>query len=270
MRGWEDLRRRLAPDRRCFAFFHPALPGEPLIFVEVALCQGMADNISPLLKAPITSDDAREADTAVFYSISNCQPGLRGIAFGNLLITQVVEELRAEFPQLKCFVTLSPVPGFRRWLEKRLASSDQDLLLDSERSMFGAPALKNFTDALAGNDWRKKDSGPAILKAILQRLCARYLIETNAGRGPADPVARFHLRNGARLERINWCANTSPRGIAESYGFMANYLYDPGQIDANCEKFALHGAVAHSASIAALANESSKASDKRALIRAAE
>jgi malonyl-CoA decarboxylase len=267
MRGWEDLRRRLASDRRCFAFFHPALPGEPLIFVEVALCQGMADNIAPLLAASVVPGDAHEADTAVFYSISNCQPGLRGIAFGNLLIVQVVEELRAEFPQLKCFVTLSPVPGFRRWLEKRIQIGDQDLLLESERTLFGEPALKNFADALANNDRQTKD--PA-LKPILQRLCARYLTATNAGHGPDDPVARFHLRNGARLERINWCANTSPRGIAESCGLMANYLYDPGQIDSNCEKFAVHGTVAHSASIGVLASERPKPSDTRALARAAE
>jgi malonyl-CoA decarboxylase len=270
MRGWDDLRRRLAPDRRCFAFFHPALPDEPLIFVEIALCQGMADAISPLLAASIAPGDAHEADTAVFYSISNCQPGLRGIAFGNLFITQVVEELRAEFPQLKCFVTLSPVPGFRRWLETRLASGDSDLLRESERNVFGEPALKNFAGALSSNDWRTKDPEPAVLKPFLLRACARYLTETNAGQGPDDSVARFHLRNGARLERINWCANTSPRGIAESYGLMANYLYDSGQIDANCEKFAVHGTVAHSFSIGVLASEGSKASDKRALIRAAE
>src|SRR6185503_19859404 len=148
MHGWEDLRRRLAPDRRCFAFFHPALPGEPLIFVEVALCRGTADSIAPILAEPGAPGDGHEADTAVFYSISDCQPGLRGIAFGNLLITQVVQELRAEFPQLKCFVTLSPVPGFRRWLDARIQTGDQDLLLESERRELGPPALKNFAAAL--------------------------------------------------------------------------------------------------------------------------
>jgi malonyl-CoA decarboxylase len=268
--GWNDLRRRLAPDRRCFAFFHPALPDEPLIFVEVALCEGIADNIAPLLAGPPRVNGALHADTAVFYSISNCQAGLRGIAFGNLLLTQVVEELSAELPQLKCFVTLSPIPSFRRWLEKRLTDEDHDLLLESECALLGEPALKSFADALAVNDWQNKEPVLPSLKPILQRLCAQYLTAGNEGRGPDDPVARFHLRNGARLERLNWCANTNDRGIAEAYGLMANYLYDPATIDASCEKFATSGEVTHSAEVAELAGESSKQADKRTFVRAAE
>lgn len=227
--GWEDLRRRLAADRRCFAFFHPALPGEPLIFVEVALTKGLADAIAPLL-APDTDEAAQRAsaaaaDTAIFYSISNCQDGLRGISFGNFLIKQVVEELKAELPQLRRFATLSPVPGFRRWLARQEGV---------------APPPE---DAAPGDDRR----------AELLGLCARYLAATEPGRG--DPVARFHLGNGARLERINWHGNLAPRGLQESAGIMVNYLYDPDGIEANHEAFASSATVARSREVAALIGE---------------
>jgi malonyl-CoA decarboxylase len=228
--GWADLRRRLAADRRCFAFFHPALPGEPLIFVEVALVRGLAEAVQPLL-APDTDEAGQRAraagaDTAIFYSISNCQDGLRGISFGNFLIKQVVEELKAELPQLKQFATLSPVPGFRRWVT-RLPEGERVELPEAE-----APAEE--------------------LREGLMRLCARYLTTSEAGRGALDPVARFHLGNGARLERINWRGNVAPRGIAESGGIMVNYLYDPDTIEANHEAYATTGAVARSAEVDAL------------------
>ena len=265
IRGWDDLRRRLAPDRRCFAFMHPALPDEPLIFVEVALCQGMAAQIAPLLSIE-TPPNGHDADTAVFYSIHNCQPGLRGISFGNFLIKNVVEELKAELPRLKCFATLSPVPGFRGWLERKLAQREETVLHESEGDIVGS--LDAFAASLAGHDWQSESASS--LKIILQRLCASYLTELNDGLGSIDPVARFHLRNGARLERINWRANTTPRGIAESYGLMVNYLYDPDTIEVNHEKFVGGGRVAHSSSVAEMLRNGSKTAHKRLLAKAAE
>ena len=214
IQGWDDLRRRLAPDRRCFAFFHPSLPGDPLIFVEVALVRGLAGAIAPLL-AP-ESGVPEAADTAIFYSISNCQDGLRGISFGNFLIKQVVEVLKQEMPHLRIFSTLSPMPGFRRWLERRA----------------DAPA------------------DPAHDEAATIGLAALYL--TNPGPKASDPVARFHLGNGARLERINWMGNPAQRGMAESYGVMVNYLYDPDTIEENHEGYARGGIIARSAAVSAL------------------
>jgi len=216
IQGWEDLRRRLSADRSCFAFFHPALPGEPLIFVEVALVKGLASSVQNLLARDITEAEQRAhaaaADTAIFYSISNCQDGLRGISFGNFLIKQVVEELKAELPNLTQFSTLSPIPGFAKWAETRLGEDEKK--------------------RLAEPDWWHGAQSSANLQAPMLRLCAEYL--TGAGR---DPVAKFHLGNGARLERINWLGNPSPRGIAESYGMMVNYLYDLATIEANHEVF---------------------------------
>jgi malonyl-CoA decarboxylase len=232
IRGWDDLRRRLAPDRRCFAFFHPALPEEPLIFVEVALCQGLASKIAPLLSANAPVDDPAQADTAIFYSISNCQPGLRGISFGNFLIKQVVEELRAELPGLKRFATLSPVPSFKRWLAEQAVNGGDEL-----------PA------AALDINWASAERVSPAIKSALQRLLAAYLTSSNGGKGPDDPVARFHLGNGARLERLNWAANLSPRGIQESLGMMVNYLYEPKTIEDNHEQFVAVGRVARSSEV---------------------
>ncbi len=239
IQGWEDLHRRLAPDRRCFAFFHPALPGEPLIFVEVALTTGLAYSVQPLLTRdddePAQRERERTADTAIFYSISNCQDGLRGVSFGNFLIKQVVEELKAELPRLACFSTLSPVPGFRRWLEKRSAAGQATEDVD-------AIAL------LATERWWEDAAVSDRLCEPVSRLCASYLTSSAEGKGPADPVARFHLGNGARLERVNWLGNVAPRGIKESYGIMVNYLYGPEQIEANHEAY-VRGAVVRSAGV---------------------
>ncbi|HBK07065.1 MAG TPA: Malonyl-CoA decarboxylase [Acetobacteraceae bacterium] len=241
--GWDDLRRRLAADRRCFGFFHPALPGEPLIFVEVALTKGLAAAIQPLLDRDDSEAGARpheqQPDTAIFYSISNCQDGLRGVSFGNFLIKQVVEELKAELPHIVRFSTLSPVPGFRRWLDKNLKNN----LRDDERAAMAEAA--NGADPFAVDRWWEQPALAEAMKAPLSRLCAVYLST------PTDPVARFHLGNGARLERINWLGNTAPRGIQESYGIMVNYLYDPDQIEANHEAF-VRGAVVRSAAVDAL------------------
>ena len=236
IQGWTDLRRRLAADRRCFGFFHPALPGEPLIFVEVALVQGLASAVEPLL-APDTDAEAqekraREADTAIFYSISNCQDGLRGVSFGNFLIKQVVEELQAEFPQLQRFSTLSPVPGFRRWLTQQLAGeSNPDAALLPE---------------LARDGWWHDPEQSEPLRAALMRLCATYLTRPASPGNRIDPVARFHLGNGARLERINWLGNTELRAIQESFGIMVNYLYDHDSIETNHEAFVRGGTIVRS------------------------
>ena len=248
IRGWEDLRRRLAPDRRCFAFFHPALPDEPLIFVEVALCQGLASRIEPLLSVQTPIDGFALADAAIFYSISNCQPGLRGISFGNFLIKQVVEELRAELSGLKRFATLSPIPNFRRWLNESFLVPEGSITLGNQTSVEDG----NSSAALLEIDSNEAGHVDAAIKADLQRLLATYLTATNDGQGPEDPVARFHLGNGARLDRINWGANLSRRGIAESMGMMVNYVYEPDRIESNHEQFVTAGRVAYSTEVGEL------------------
>jgi len=261
IKGWPDLRRRLARDRRCFAFFHPALAGEPLIFVEVALVNGLSAAVQPLLE----QDNIQELtapDTAIFYSISNCQKGLRGISFGNFLIKQVVEDLKAETPSLTQFATLSPVPGFRRWLEARFDKGAQHLLTAEERVAIAALADKGakgaFRRLLGTVGWHEEAATAAALKGPLLRLCAEYLTASNGGKGPTDPVARFHLGNGARLERVNYLANIASRGFKESYGLMVNYLYDLDRIEANHEAFVRHGTVAHSDAVAALVAQGAK------------
>ena len=233
--GWDDLRRRLAPDRRCFAFFHPALPDEPLIFVEVALTHGLASRIRDLIDAPEETDE--KADTAIFYSISNCQSGLAGISFGNFLIKQVVDAIRSELPEIRRFATLSPIPGFGRWLDETLVDELPVLLAQED------------VEALDRGDWQRDEASRQSLRSALMQLCAAYLLEP----GSPDPVARFHLGNGARVERINWAADPSPKGVDQSGGMMVNYLYAPQQIVANHEAFARHGAVAASSGVSRLA-----------------
>ncbi|MDM7968977.1 MAG: malonyl-CoA decarboxylase [Paracoccaceae bacterium] len=225
--SWDDLRRRLEPpDRRCFAFFHPAMPDDPLIFVEVALTRGIPGAIGPLLAEDRRPLGPGEVDTAVFYSISNCQAGLRGISFGNSLIKQVVDVLGREVAGLKTFVTLSPIPGLSRWIET------QD---DAARDMLTAD--------------------PATLDAeALRRLAARYLLEAKAKDGaPLDPVARFHLGNGAEVHEIHAAADLSPKGRQQSCGAMVNYLYDPARVEQNHEAFATHQTIAATRGVKALA-----------------
>ena len=239
---WDDLRRRLEADRRCFGFFHPSLPDEPLIFVEVALCKGLAGSVTDLLFGVV--DREVDADTAIFYSISNCQRGLAGVSFGNFLIKQVVRELAAENPKLRRFATLSPVPGFRKWLmreaqEGRLASAAGD----------GGAAL----DGIEAPEWPAGDAPAEHLRARLSQLCAHYLLRAKRGSHPLDAVARFHLRNGARLERINWMSDPSPTGLRQSAGLMVNYIYDESTVVANHEAYVNDGRIAHSREVAALA-----------------
>ncbi len=236
IRSWEDLRNRVANHRRCFAFFHPRMPQEPLIFVEVAFTDQMANNVQTLLDPHEAQEDPEKARWAIFYSISNTQRGLRGISFGNFLLKRVVEELLQEFPRLKGFATLSPIPGFNQWLNKRTQDDLRAHLEKSERKLVDA-------EAMAGSDWLKKIQENGIeqvsdefRKATL-RLVGKYL-KTMKNGAPIDPVARFHLGNGARIEQLNWGANTSEQGLQQSCAVMANYLYDLDQLDDNLAQLA--------------------------------
>ena len=256
IRSWSDLRNRLDSDRRCYAFFHPRMPNEPLIFVEVALVQGLADSVQALLDEAAPVLDPKQADTAIFYSISNCQAGLAGISFGNFLIKRVVALLSAEFLNLKQFATLSPIPGFRKWLDPLLAADDPTLLTAEEATSLreavpeangGAAALAEMLAAPGEN--RAAD-------AILERLCARFLLAETLPHTPKrapDAVAHFHLSNGARIERLNRDADTSKKGFRESAGLMVNYLYDPDRIEAHHEAYTGEGKRQASTSIRRLA-----------------
>jgi malonyl-CoA decarboxylase len=266
IKGWKDLRRRLEPaDRRCFAFFHPSLIDEPLIFVEVALTTDTPSAIAPLL-AEEGRRDPRTATktaptTAVFYSISNCQDGLKGISFGNFLIKQVVEELARELPTLTTFVTLSPVPGFARWLNRALTGPDTSIVSAQERT-----ALATLT----GDAWLASPQSEARLAPIVLALGARYLLSAKGADGrPADPVARFHLGNGARLERVNWPADRSDRGLREAHGLMVNYRYDLKEIEANHEAYANEGRVVASRHVRGLLRSTDKVPMSHRLIGAA-
>jgi len=235
---WDDLRRRLDPvDRRCYAFFHPAMADAPLIFVEVALTEQIPSAIAPLLaveRQPVPIDRAR---TAVFYSISNTQRGLGGITFGNFLIKQVVEELRRELPRLDTFVTLSPVPGFRQWLSQ---ASELPLSEDDRE------ALKQLDDP----NWHANADVEAELRVVLEPLAAYYFLKARNAKGRViDPVARFHLGNGARLERINWLGDLSPKGLRESAGIMVNYLYRLDDIEKNHEAYVNQDEIAASSAV---------------------
>lgn len=246
IRGWNDLRRRLDPtDRRCFAFFHPSLVDEPLVFVEVALMRDVPDAIGQVLEEPHAEVPGKPPTTAVFYSISNCQEGLKGITFGNFLLKQVVEELAREEPSLKNFVTLSPVPQFAAWLEKA-ANKDNHPAAEEVRALLDAVRRSGWPN---GSD----DSEYATIETAMTGLAAHYFLVAKGFDGrPVDPVARFHLGNGARLERINFLADTSEKSMREAYGVMVNYRYDPKEIERNHEDYANEGTVAASRSVRAL------------------
>jgi malonyl-CoA decarboxylase len=238
--GWDDLRRRLANDRRCFAFFHPALADEPLIFVEVALTRGLAHRIQPLLDTPVEGEETTDPNTAIFYSISNCQLGLAGISFGNLLIKQVVDAVSAELPNIKNFATLSPIPGFCHWLERQLEEQAPDFLSADEIEHLKQP------------DWIENEVLRQSMKKPLKRLCATYLTRVNKRGQATDPVARFHLGNGASIERINWAGDLSAKGLHQSAGLMVNYRYAPDQIVGNHEAYVSGGKIATSPKVRAL------------------
>ncbi|ANM14650.1 MULTISPECIES: malonyl-CoA decarboxylase [unclassified Rhizobium] len=246
--GWEELRRRLAPcDRRCFAFFHPRLADEPLVFVEVALTRSVPGAIGDVLDEGREQINADEATTAVFYSISNCQDGLRGISFGNFLIKQVVDDLRRDLPGLKNFVTLSPVPGFARWLAKARAPTADRSLPDAARK-----TLMLLHDP----NWPDNEDTATEVERVLLPLAARYfLIERTPEGRPVDPVARFHLGNGARLERLNFLGDRSAKAMQQAHGLMVNYLYKLDDIVANHEALAQRGEVIASPAVKNLANQ---------------
>ena len=250
IRGWTDLKNRLEADRRCFAFFHPRMPDEPLIFVEVALVSGMTGDIHALLDEAAPIGDPHSADSAIFYSISNCQRGLAGISFGDFLIKRVVDALATELPRVKVFATLSPAPGFRAWLERQ-SRAGSAILLPAERLAIEALGGETPKGELAALLDRHSD--PRVASALrdpLIRLCARYLLHERAPSGRAlDPVAHFHLSNGARVERLNWLGDTSPKGLQQSAGIMVNYLYRLSEIEANHEAYRGEGRVAASSAI---------------------
>ncbi len=237
IKGWPDLRRRLAEDRRCFAFFHPALPNEPLIFVEVAFSKGISSKIEPLISLKKTKNENVAPDTAIFYSISNCQDGLKGISFGNFLIKQVVDSVMTEMPHIKNYCTLSPIPNFLKWLKKDY--------LKRESTTFSKAELKLIEE----NDWYNNASIRQTLKSKLVRLCALYLSQEKKRNRPFDPVTRFHLGNGAEIEKINWEADLSPRGLSQSAGLMVNYRYNPAKIVSNHESYVNDGRIAVSSKV---------------------
>jgi malonyl-CoA decarboxylase len=237
IRDWDDLRRRTdPPDRRCYAFFHPALVDEPLIFVEIALMRDIPAAIAPILSDKRNPVEPDRATTAAFYSITNCQRGLSGVTFGHFLIKQVVEEISREFPRVTTFITLSPVTSFAEWLRRERDNGESVALSEEDR------------DALAGLDsegwWRVPEIAETVREPLLHA-AAWYFLRARNGRGaPLDAVARFHLGNGARLERLNWLADTSERALQQSHGLMVNYLYDIGYIERNHEAYAQQHAIA--------------------------
>jgi len=258
VQGWGDLRRRLEADRRCFGFFHPQLPDEPLIFIEVALTHGLSAQVQPLLDVTSPVAAPAQADCAIFYSITNCQEGLRGTSFGNLLIKQVAEELKREFPHLRTFATLSPIPGFRRWLAQTETRVQLSLGPNAEHRL----ALLSAIDQPG---WHS-GAVPEALRKLLMRLCAWYLLHAKQGAEPLDAVSRFHLGNGAALERLNWLGDTSESGMARSAGMMVNYIYRLEDVEHNHERYFADHAVVASREVQKLARKSPLAAsaEKRA------
>ena len=249
IQGWDDLRRRLESDRGCFGFFHPAIPDVPLIFVEAALTDGISDNVRALLQQEPPRNGHtpdRLPNTAVFYSINNCLQGLRGVSFGNFLIKHVIEHLAVEAPHITQYVTLSPVPGFMRWLKKEWPQLSQN---GDGRSATPHEAKASVDTLLRGELDADMIAASQPLQNTLPALCARYLVLAKSREKPADAVARFHLGNGARLERINWMADASANGIAQSAGLMVNYVYDRKTMARNHEAYEQQNEVAYSLAV---------------------
>lgn len=251
IRSWRDLKNRLEEDRCCYAFFHPRMPDEPLIFVEVALVNGISRNIHDLLDEKAPSGDPHKADTAIFYSISNCQKGLAGVSFGNFLIKRVVADLANNMPNLKQFCTLSPIPGFMKWLKKQANSH--------ELGKYDSAAIDPlFQEDLDKDTLRKilKDNAALAekstfkgFKPTIRSICAHYLVNAKRGGLAYDRVANFHLTNGARIHQINWAADLSDKGIKQSAGMMVNYLYDIPLIEKNHETYRTHSEIPVSAKV---------------------
>ena len=248
IRSWDDLKNRLGDDRRCYAYFHPHMPDEPLIFVQVALVEGMSDNVQGLLDENAPPGDPEDADTAIFYSISNCHLGLAGVNFGNFLIKRVVDDLARDLPNLKNFATLSPIPGFRDWVREHSNGGQMTLFEDDEfqslETITGvADPVAAIESLLEQPDWMNRMDLTSVLEPILMRLCAQYLVQSRDGQRARNRVAHFHLSNGARIERIDWLADTAPRGLAQSAGLMVNYLYKLEDIERNHEAYTGKGEV---------------------------
>ena len=253
IRSWADLKNRLDSDRRCYAFFHPRMPDEPLIFVEVALTNQLADNVQALLDEAAPVFDAAKADTAIFYSISNTQDGLRGVSFGNFLLKRVIDDLLRDLPQLKHFATLSPIPGLQRWAGKNPTAWEQAFRpedLERIAKVAGCTAsLEAVRELLGKGEWAGEKRLQRVLNGPLTRLAARYLAHGINGNKPLDPVARFHLGNGARIERLNFLGDSAARGLQQSWGMMVNYLYNPDTIEENVEALLREGRIAASATV---------------------
>lgn len=256
IRSWDDLKHRLDTDRRVFGFFHNKMPLEPLIFVQVAFTKGLATSIQNVLDESQTPLDVATTDTAIFYSISNAQQGLAGISFGNFLIKRVVGKISREFKNIRTYATLSPVPGFSKWLHKQLDMGDDgNLFLPFEiRDLTAATSEPNACDGLkrvlADDRWYQDAAKAELLKPILMRLCAYYLTrEKRSGKRALDPVAHFHLSNGAELAQLNWLGDTSAKGIKQSAGLMVNYHYKLAEIDDNHEEYVTDGRIATSKSV---------------------
>jgi malonyl-CoA decarboxylase len=246
IRGWDDLRRRIDPtDRRCYAFFHPALVDEPLIFVEVALTTEIPTAVAPILTNQREAIESDKASTAVFYSISNCQRGLAGVSFGHFLIKQVAEEVMRENPRLSTFVTLSPAPGFAQWLKSERERERSTALNDEDRRALSHLDTEGW--------WQMPSSREAVAEPMLRAGAWYFLHAKSSGGTPIDPVARFHLGNGARLEQVNFLADVSARGLSQSYGLMVNYLYDLKNIEKNHEAYAEARTVVASGAVKRLA-----------------
>ena len=246
VQSWEDLKHRLNTDRCCYAFFHPRMPDETLIFVQVALVNGISESIQDLLddKAPV--EDPHTVDTAVFYSITNAQHGLRGISLGDFLIKRVANDLERQYPNLKNYVTLSPAPGFRDFIECGLDLDELPPLSPSEKS-----EVETLLETRVVEQQEILETSKTV-KPLLMRLCAHYLASGGNGTGPADPVANFHLSNGARIEQINWLGDQSIRGMNRSFGLMVNYRYRLSDIEKNHEAYALDGRITCSSRVKSL------------------
>jgi malonyl-CoA decarboxylase len=258
--SWRDLKNRLGDDRRCYAYFHPRMPDEPLIFVEVALVNGISSNIHALLDEKAPAGNPEKADTAIFYSISNCQAGLSGVSFGNFLIKRVVRDLVSKLPNLKTFSTLSPIPGFVHWLNKNPADisfTEQELSTIKLLNDNGTTG-PSFSDLLKDTTNTQSRDMKKSLESVLMGLCAQYLLTAKKGQKALDRVAHFHLSNGARIERINWAADLSKNGITQSAGIMVNYLYNLPDIEKNHETYTGHGEITASSTVRKLLKNSSR------------
>ena len=255
--SWKDLKNRLEDDRRCFAFFHPRMPNEPLIFVWVALVTELSDNIAELLDPESQQVDPQSASTAVFYSISNTQTGLQRVSLGNFLIKRVVDELLRELPQLKTFSTLSPIPGFVKWLNEQIAEKGDALLLETEQKTWQKqqPDM-GFSEFLSAANWPDDPTTEIALEAPVVRLAAHYLVNEKRRNRAIDPVANFHLTNGAHVERINWRGDLSEKGQRDAHGLMVNYLYKLEDIEKNHEIYRESHQVTASKTVKSLADKS--------------